>query len=393
MSSSLYVCIHRLIKCMAEAMLKVFIPILIYRSTGSMLFAFLFIVLKHLFTSILYIAFKKIIQKYPISAILFHIIPTILEFALISLTGNLTLLFIVFISILDAISTVLYYGGSNTAFTSLDKNSNFAKLEASGTLGKMIFVLASAYVLGEFSSSIVFIFIVSSILYITSIIPLIKCKKLMKINYDNHEEISIVTISKNTKAYNIYYQCIGMVSSFIEYILPLYLYIKGYSFTLVGVLFVLTYILKIIGNYIGSLVVKYRFIKSSTMINSIIIAIVSACLFVVQNNLIIYILTLILSFSYQILFVSILSIYLNEQKQKGDFYNALIVRDFNQNFGRALQSVTYFAFFSFIPIFIISFLSGIGIGISGLIATKNYNNINKNQDAQKLDTPKGLEKQ
>ena len=75
MSNSTSLLVHRIIKGFADATIKVFIPLLIYKATGDLFLTFLFAFLTYIFESLSYMIFKKVIQKHGVLAIILHIIP------------------------------------------------------------------------------------------------------------------------------------------------------------------------------------------------------------------------------------------------------------------------------------------------------------------------------
>jgi hypothetical protein len=78
LSHSTNLLLHRVFKGIADSTIKVFIPLLIYKSSGSLLLAFLYGIINHFVNFILFFAMKPIIQKKPTLSIILHIAPIII---------------------------------------------------------------------------------------------------------------------------------------------------------------------------------------------------------------------------------------------------------------------------------------------------------------------------
>lgn len=356
--------LHRLLNSIADSAILIFVPLLIYKSTLNLNTTILYILLNYLFVSILFVVLKKFVQKYGLLSLILHIIPIIIaEFILI---GNLTTALIIVVAFLNALATVLYYGAINTIFATLDKTNNVAKYEAGEICGKIVFTLASSYLIGSLANSIYFIVIFSSILYFVSIIPICFNYKQLKQNYESRKEYTPLEVTKYNASYNIYNCFMGVIVLLIGTILPLYLYYSGFSFTAVGIVMALNLVIRILGNYLSVYLEKKNLSKFNVICNSIIIMISTILVIFIKNKYILYGLTIVINFSFQMIHIIMFTKYLNESKSKGIYYEAIIQRDEYLSLSRATYSAIFLIVPTFFVIFIIAILCGAGVGTSAV---------------------------
>lgn len=373
-STSLF--LHRMFKGMADSCIKVFIPILIYQSTQNILQSFLFLIISYFLTAILFILLKNVIQKKPLLFLILHIIPIIIVSIL--LTCKITTLIIIILAVLDAITTVFYYASLNYMFVFLDKETNTAKFEAGQNAGKIIFVLVSSIILGNLNNSFIFVVVFSSILYVISVVPLcFKYGELKNIT-KNVVNKSVIEVAKQSKNFNLFHIFTGIFSFFNESFLPLYLFVNGISFSLIGVLVALNYLINIGAGYLAKYLSKKGRDKINLIINCIIICLAMAVLFV-PNTTVLYIATVLLNFSYNMIFVAFFTMFINDQKEKGIVADSIFVRDIFQNGARVCC-----VGICMIPLSALGFIFGIGSSIgmlfTGLRCEKECKNITCKND-------------
>lgn len=154
-----------------------------------------------------------------------------------------------------------------------------------------------------------------------------------------------------------------------ETFLPLYLYINGLSFSNVGYMVAIQYILNIVAGYLAKFADKKGKTKFNTILNSVVLFVGMIVVCVVKNSSVIYIASLIVGFSYNVLFISYFSKFVFNQTVQNNRIGGLFARDFVQNISRETCSIICFIPTS-IPIFIVGICSSVGIMISGLKCVK-----------------------
>lgn len=367
LTSSNALFLHRVLNGLAKSAIGIFIQLLIYKQTESLFLCFLYAVVNFSLTGIFFLLLKKSVQKNPIICIIIHIIPLIAgEFLLLT---KLNVLMILLLAVLNAVATMLYYGSLNYLFCIMDNDTNTAKFETGQHIGKIIFAVISVYLIGELKNSLVFVIVFSLVLYIISIIPLVICYK----DFSNKKDVPTLdykVVLKDTKKYNIFHIFTGVFSLFNEVVLPLYLYVMGLSYTVVGLLVVVQYIVSIFANYLTKFMKKKNLNLYYTIICSFLIFASLTFISFSSSALAIYIVSLLITMSYQVLFTSYFDDFIKDQKEKGYFYSSVFYRDTFQNFARVGICGLYFVIPSFTLMFFVGIASSIGIGISGTFCLK-----------------------
>lgn len=380
MNKTNHLLLHRLLKGIADCAIKLFIPILIYNATSNIMLCFTYIIIDHFVAALCFGALKRIIQKQPLACLIISILPLI-ACELMLLLMQIDIGLIIGIAVLDAVYSSLYYGALNLTFANIDDNTNTAKFESGQHIGKIIFTILSAYLLGNLQNSFLFVVLFSVGLYLLSMIPIIIIRIKDKDKKRVIPKFDIKQVLSDTKEFNIYHIFTGIFSFICEFVLPLYLYINGLSLTVVGIFMALQYSVNILANY----VVKFLQNKNKTkfiVISSSIIQFISlTCIIFFNNNIVIYIFNLLITFSYQMLFVSLFGLFVKDQKQNNMFYHSLFYRDIIQNAARTMSGCMYLIFPSFTVMFGLGLVSSILIGVSG---TKCVNKVNKNLQTDKL---------
>lgn len=364
-SNSLF--LHRIFKGIGDSCLKVFIPLLIYQNTSNFYLCLLYLCINYFVTSILFATMKKPISKAPLLFIILHIFPLMATCLLLTL--NLSILIVCALGILDAVATTFYYAPLNLMFVFLDKNTDTAKFEAGQNLGKIIFAFLAAFLLGNIKNSLIFVIIFSCIIYVISIIPLCLNYRELKDIAKKEENQTFVTSIKHCGKYNYFHFFTGVFSFVNDTFLPLYLYISGLSFSTVGYMVAIQYILNILAGYLAKYADKKAKTKLSTILNGIILLAGMTVVMLVKNSTVIYVFSLVVGFSYVMLFTSYFTKFLFSQAKLNNRISGTFARDFVQNLARESCSLVCFIPVSF-PVFIIGICSSIGIMISGIKCEK-----------------------
>ena len=364
-----YIFVHRVFKGIADAILRIFVPILIYQQTQNLMLSFLWAGLDQVFAGIAFATLKRFIKKYPIISIILHIFPMVLgQFLLI---GDFSLAKIIIFAILDGFATCLYYGGVNLVFGYMQKSPSTAKFEAGYKVGKIAFCILSAFVLGTVQNSLIFIIIVSSVLYVCCVIPLIIRYKKYHINIDQTKN-KLSTVLSNSKWFYFYELPINAVLAFTSVVLPLYLYSTGLTFSATGILMALKDVVSLFADFVAVLFAKKNLHKLFVVLCSIIMLATIIGILLIKQNVVIYILTLFLSFAYQGQFVIMFAFLVNDQKQKFQWQDAVFYRDVTAQCSRFFITSNYLVFAYFPVAFILSAISSAGTAILALKCFKEY---------------------
>ena len=364
-SNSLF--LHRIFKGIGDSCLKVFIPLLIYQHTANFNLCLLYLCISYFLTSVLFATMKNPIRKAPLLFIILHILPLMATSVLLTL--DMTILIVVALGVLDAVATTFYYAPLNLMFAFLDKNADTAKFEAGQNLGKIIFAFLGAFLLGDVKNSLVFVIIFSCVIYLISVIPLCLNYRDLKDIAKKEENQTFTSSVKNCGEFNLFHIFTGVFSFVKETFLPLYLYISGLSFSTVGYMVAIQYVLNILAGYVAKFADKKGKTKLSTIINSIVLFAGMIVVCVVKNSAVIYAFSLVVGFSYSVLFTSYFTKFVFSQTKKNNRIGGTFARDFVQNSARETCTLVCFIPFSF-PIFIVGICSSVGIMLSGLKCDK-----------------------
>lgn len=357
---------------MADATIKVFVPLLILKATGSLMLSFVYLVVNYFIASVLFFALKKFIQKYMFLCLILSIIPIVAGAFLLTIEINIWIVLV--LALLYSVSDVLYYGGLNLIFATFDSKANMAKFEAGSNLGRIIFCLLSAYVLGNVANSTLFVVLFSLLFYALSIVPIIFRYKKLKFLTKDIPVCKTKDVMKDTRVYNIYHCFTGIFQFFVEAFLPLYLYVNGLTFSVVGYLVAIQYVVVIIAGYFAKFLVDKKQINLNVILGSILLLGSLIAIMLTKNVKAIYALTIVISFGYNMLFQALFSKFILEQKQKGFYYDSILYRDVFQNGARVIASATFLIFSNYIVMFALGIASSIGIGVSSIFCAKNGKN-------------------
>lgn len=366
MKNSTALALNRLFKSIADSAIKVFIPILIYKSTGNLFYAFLFLALSSFVNAFTYVVLKNFLKKHSVLAVSLHALFIIaMEFLLLL---KIDIYIVIIVSILEGVLCAFYYS-LKYLYGFMDKTNNVAKFEVGQYIGKIVFVIASALFLDNVKNSLVFIVIFSSVFYVlSSVVLLVKIKDIKAIEIN--KDLDFKQIQKDNTKWNIFHIFNGIVYMFTSSVLPLYLYIQDLSYTKVGIVLVLQYLLNILANYVSMFLGR----KGKGIVNIIvgsILGFVSMILMItIRNSLFIYIMSLVCSFGFTMLFTYMFAKYVSDQKEKGYFEDSVFYRDAWQTFSRGVFCSIYLIFPSFILIFVIGIISNFMCGPTAYIATK-----------------------
>ena len=368
MKNSTALALNRMFKSIADSAIKVFMPLLIYKNTGSIFYAFMYLFIAYLVNGLMYTFFKNFLKKHSALAVSIHSIFIIaIEFLLLT---KMNFAIVIAIGVLEGIQTAFYYS-IKYLYGFMDKSNNVAKFEIGQYLGKIIFVILSTLFLDYLKGSLVFIVIFSSIFYaLSSISILVKIKDIKTIQVDTI--VDLKQIQKENKYWNLFHVFNGIIHLFMNNILPLYLYIYNLSFTKVSIVLVLQYLLNILANYLSRLLNQKGHGIVNIIIGSIFGFISMILIITIKNPVVIYIMSVVSSFAFTMLFSYMFGQYVADQKQKGCFGDSIFYRDAWQTLSRSIVCSIFMFTPSFIIVFVIGIFSNIMCGPTAYLATKKH---------------------
>ena len=345
--------IHKLIKAIADAIIIVFIPLYILRTTSNIKLSIAYLIMFSLFVIMFMLIFKKIIQKYGVICIMIHFIPIIGAEAVLSfLTINIVT--VIICAMLMGLAQALYSIPLNLIFTFGDKKNNVGKFMIATNIGKLVFTLASGLVLSYIDNSFYVLCAISSVFYIICSIPLIFAYKELKNRYNN-----IDTNNENNKInkwFIIFHITFGLFQPIMDNVVPLFLYMNNLSFEAVAIFIVLIEFGKIIINYISQLLVRKN--------KAIICVIISFILFIssiitiifVKDSVVLYIFSTLCALSFPLTFVPMFGLYCNYVKENNNVFLGMTERDFEIFSFRAPMYALAFVGYGLYPILILGSL-------------------------------------
>lgn len=367
--------LHKLIKAFADSLLKVFVPLLILKSSGNIMLVMLYLNCYYVLCGTLNLILKKFLQKYGIIAIILHTIPVVaLQFML---TASITWWWCILLAFVASLSQVLYSVPLNLIFALSDKNVDVAKFQISTNIGKIIFILLSGYVLGSnYKNSILILSIIGTILYILSSLPIFYGYNLLKTQYEKTETSAEIRPTQVDKMFNLFHSYFGIFQSILDVVIPLYLYCNNLTFEAITAVVALIEALKMLANILAKKLVKTGHSKLSVVLSLICFFIGSIVIMIVKVPVVLYICSSLIGVSFPLLFVPMFRLYC--QNISGDYlFDGMIYRDTYILGTRPVLYLPYFAIPSFITLFCIGLASA---GSMGYISIKLLNDQKTNKE-------------
>ncbi|MBO5884777.1 MAG: MFS transporter [Clostridia bacterium] len=369
--------IHKIIKAVADSIIKVFIPLIILKASGNINYVMIYLCSYYFLCALLNIALKKFLQKYGVIAIILHSIPLIIMQIL--LNSNITWWICIILAILSSFAQVLYSVPINILFALTDKNINVAKFEISTNIGKIIFILLSGYILGSsIQNSLLIMTIFSAVLYIVSAMPLLFGYNVLKNGYTKISQNSQPIKSKN-KLFNLYHILFGLFQTVIDVVLPLYLFINNLSFQSVTLVMVLIEVCKIAANIFARYLLKKGYAAVSIFLSLFIMVTSCVLMIFIKNAIILYICSCCLGVSFPLLFVPLFGIFIKKIIKDQNQFNGMTYRDAYIFSLRPAIYLPYFIFPDLILQLVLGIVCSVGLGFvtfNILKQEKNNNEIN-----------------
>lgn len=366
--------IHKVLKAFADSIIKVFIPLLIYKATLNMMLVFLYLSLYYAFGGLFNFLFKKFLQKYGVIAIILHTIPIISMQFLFTL--EITWYICVSIALLASLAQVLYSVPINLLFAFSDKKVNVGKFQISTNIGKIVFTILSGYVIGSTLQNSIWILAgVGSALYLLSVIPIWYGYDLLKSEY-------IKVSSRKEKAqkgeytkFHIFHGCFGMFQSVLDIFIPLYLYINNLTFEAVAIVVALIEVCKIGANLFANFLVKKDKRFLSNLIGGCCFLMGCIVILIVKVPVILYICSCLIAISFPLTFVPAFSTFCKKVSKQNTCFNQMVYRDVVILGARPLGMVPYFVLQTIVGQFCI----GMACSITMLFVSRKIYLENKNK--------------
>jgi len=333
--------IHKLLKAIADSIIKVFIPLYILKTSGDINLAMLYLVTYTVMVMVFMFIFKKVIEKWGVIAIMLHFIPIVATEAVFSFwTVNLASILIA--AVLMAISQALYSVPLNIAFAFGDKKSNVGKFQIASNIGKLAFTLISGLILSsEITHSFLILSISSSIVYISSVIPLFFIYKVLVDNYNSYEVSGKPKVKVN-KWFTIFHISFGIFQPVMDNLVPLYIYINSLSFAAVTIVLVVVELLKIAMNYISQLMVKHKLDIYCVCVGAVLFMSSIVVMLLVKIPVVLYIFSCVASISFPLTFVPMFRMYSKYLRDTDNVFNGMLYRDYEIFAGRpALYALSF----------------------------------------------------
>lgn len=351
--------IHKILNALADNLVKVFVPLLIMKKCNDINLCVMFLVTYSLLTAILNYCLYKPMKNHPMTMIFLHIIPLCILQFIVSLYDVINVPIVILYAILLSLGQTLYSVPSNNYFMFENKKTNAGKMSIGSNIGKFLMIIIGGFIFSTTNLSyIITICFIATILYIFSVYPLIYIKP----NYDStlkeltlREDTNI--LSKNDKIlFRLYHISFGVFQAVIDTILPVFLYTNNLEFEKIAYIMAFVELVKI-GMNIFAQKIKLQKLSKVSISLAILFYIASIpALFLVKNNLFLYILSLIINATFPLIFIPNLNKFCSKIKLSNDPQYYMTIRDVE--------------IFSFRPILFIFMLWGnmIGCYILGIIS-------------------------
>ncbi len=393
---------HKVLRTIADSIIKFFLPLYILKQTNSLELSIVYLICQSLCTLIFINIFKKLYKKYTLILIILSCFPIIVCQAILSYF-QINIITCIIASILMALNVSLYNISLNTLFAILDENTNVGKFQIAANVGKLVFMLISGLILAQIPQSFVYLSLISSIIYLTSILPLIKSYKVLneklkfntrskikglnklthfnktninfigKYSYTHCKKESGLTLDKTTLWLNIYHIAFGIIYVLINDIVPLFLFVNNLNFEAVTIFLVLIELCNIFANALCKLFIKKKLFIICFIINFSLMLIGLTTLIFCNNALTLFIISTIIGISYPFTFVSMFYIVCKNSSKHIDKTIAMLNRDIIIFSGRPLYFSSYFIVHSLYANILFGFIFTLILFVSEVYAAKYFN--------------------
>ena len=359
---------HKVLKAIADSIIKIFIPLYILKTTNNISLSIIYLIVYSFFVFTLQIATKKFYQRKMILCMMLHCFPIIITQAILSFC-QINIITVTISALLMAISQVFYSVPLNIIFALKDKSKNIAKFEIATNTGKIVFIIISGLLLSRVTNSFIFLSGISTIIYISSIIPI-------GIFYD--QKNIPITNNQPTKyscnfAFRMYHISFGLFQTTIDSLIPIYLFVNDLSFDAITIIIATVEVFKILANLIAKKFVSKKQHKLCCIISFIIFITSLICILLFKNKTILYIFSSIIAISFPLTFVPLFHIFCKQSKNSATTITDMTLRDVDIFAPRPLFYGLYFVGGFLAPILL-------GLASSITMLTCQIKTINSHKD-------------
>ncbi len=383
---------HKFVGNFATSLVGTFIPLMIYKATGSIRLAVLFLFIQSIFRIITNHLFKKLYTNYPQLTLLIRIIPLLIYNISLIFLEEFLIVGLVFVSISYGISVSL----KNNANTVLLNYSSQKKSGKKLTLSRVVDA-ASAIVAAiagglfiDWNQTILIVF--SIVLYLISVMPIFiyylanRGKKGFNKDFTSNaaiyqdKEPELKEKRKSVVKYYIlqyflFYAIFCVIDNFTN-MYTLYLFVDVPTFSKAGYLSAVFHAANLIGVLCIELINKKFDLKTANTICGIICAIPIVAMPFVQNNLGVYALFFLFGFAYSICSYFMMNSLMTKCKIIGCSNRALIARQDGINCGQMVNPLIIMIGGEILPVF---FVMGVA-----LVAYSVYTHVYEDRLRKKL---------
>lgn len=320
---SKYLSIHSLFKSISNNFISLFMPLIIFNQVGYKM-TMLYLIILSLSVVLGLLVFYKLIIRNPILSICFHIFFAIGSYLIISIFG-VSLISIIFNAVCAGIGQSLYHSSIFSIISTNKSKSGFSYYQSFSFIGSLFMILFNGYILNiNQSFSLLLTSLTSLGLYIISIIPFLLIKN--KLKPKNLEIVTIKKIVKDIKPFNVFHIAFGLQDLIVSSIIPLFLAINNLSMQVIVIVVAIINVVKIITTIFANFMYKKGKAFWSVLIGSLIFAIACILLPNITNKIFVYILSVLISISFPLFFISDCNIY--AEKTKAFSHKAMVLREF-----------------------------------------------------------------
>ncbi|MBQ8424520.1 MAG: hypothetical protein IJX17_00680 [Clostridia bacterium] len=314
--------IHSLFKSISNTFISLFMPLIILNEVGYKM-AITYVMILSVSIILGLTVFYKIITKNPVLAICIHIFFAIGSYLIIAIF-KVSVLSVVFNAICTGLGQSLYHSSIFSIISANKSKSGFSYYHIFSFIGSIFMILFNGYILNtEENFSILITCLISLGLYIISIIPFLLIKSNLKTK--DAEIVKLRDGVKLVKPFNIFHASFGLQDLIVSLIIPLFLAINNLSIQTIAFVVAIVNVVKIIMTIFANYMYKKEKAFWSVVIGSLIFAVSCIILPSIKNQVFIYVLSVLISISFPLFFISDCNIY--AEKTKEFSHKAMILRE------------------------------------------------------------------
>lgn len=363
--------LHSFFNGIGGSIIGIFVPVLIMMYIGDLNCVAWYMLVHFLAANATMLLLNKLCYRYPIIALIIHMVPLLLSPILLSLlpfTFGLSVL----LGALGGIVHGMYYITTDNLQIKSHHKINLAKFDACCNLGHFVFAIMSAFILGSaLENSLVLTCILAIIMYLCSIVPLILVQKEMNtMNVTSH----IQTKTPKNKYYTysfIFVGFFGVGTAIQSIVLPVYMFDLGASIELVGITFGLIYLVDIVVDFLGRHLRLKNKHHLGLIIYSVIFTLSMIGIFVLPNtDIILMIISTLCSLVYLLCYICMNGELMSRIKADHCEEDALPKINSLYNAQRIIMVLLFFIFPSYTTIFIFGIVCAVLSLVFGLLSMK-----------------------